>query len=247
VTTFAAVTQIDNLAATYHTIGDYSAGVRTLSGLETGATYEAWVTAANSAGWHSAYSPPVRFTVSSGVDSDGDGMPDDWETTYQISLGSSDADRDGLSNLDEYRNGTHPWEPDSDGDGFSDGEEVISNTNPLSASFYPAAFTQPRPETGTQPRKLLLQAGRELIRPFQDVNFYNDGGGTLDLSVDRNRAVAERQRGQPASAKTTYACLPMPCCSRPASTIPSCASTRPAALHRWATVHPRARVHAPRR
>lgn len=180
VMTFTTVMQIDNISPRDF-IG-YRSGNVVLTGLETGATYEAWVTAANSNGWHSAYSPPVTFTVSSGVDSDGDGMPDDWETTHQMSLASNDSDRDGLTDVNEYRNGTHPWEQDSDGDGFSDGEEVTSTTNPLSASFYPAAFTLPRPRLASNRVNFYFKQG-ENYQAFQDVGFYNDGGGILALSA----------------------------------------------------------------
>jgi hypothetical protein len=59
-------------------------------------------------------SQPAFVTVQ--IDSDGDGMPDDWEFTY----------------------GLNPFDPsdatqDSDGDGFSNRDEYIAGTNPRSA------------------------------------------------------------------------------------------------------------------
>lgn len=42
-----------------------------------------------------------------------------------------DSDRDGLSDTDEARYHTDPWNPDSDRDGFADGAEVKNNFNPL--------------------------------------------------------------------------------------------------------------------
>lgn len=67
---------------------------------------------------------------SSGNDSDGDGMPDDWENTHGLdpddpSDADEDPDGDGWTNLEEYRAGTDPNDPnsnpeDSDGDGIPD-------------------------------------------------------------------------------------------------------------------------------
>lgn len=45
------------------------------------------------------------------ADSDGDGLPDPWETTYFDNLGAGpdeDPDGDGMTNLQEYRAGTNP-------------------------------------------------------------------------------------------------------------------------------------------
>jgi len=180
VSNFTDVTEIDDIAAT--DFPGWRRGAANLTGLETGATYLAWVAAANSEDWYSAYSPPVTFTASSGVDSDSDGMPDDWETVHQISFGSNDSDRDGLSDLNEYRNGADPWEKDSDGDGFSDGEEVDADTNPVNGASYPAAFTQPRLRLASHRVNFYAKVGGN-DQMFQDISFYNDGGGTLDLSA----------------------------------------------------------------
>ena len=48
-------------------------------------------------------------------DTDGDGMPDEWEVVHQLDPnsgtdGSRDADKDGYSNVEEFLNGTDPNE-----------------------------------------------------------------------------------------------------------------------------------------
>lgn len=61
------------------------------------------------------------------LDSDGDGMADDWENLHGLDPnapdGSGDSDNDGMNNLDEFNAGTNASNSDSDGDGTSDGEE----------------------------------------------------------------------------------------------------------------------------
>lgn len=42
-----------------------------------------------------------------------------------------DSDNDGLTDVDEAKYGTDPYNRDSDGDGFTDGEEVKNGFNPL--------------------------------------------------------------------------------------------------------------------
>jgi len=61
-------------------------------------------------------------------DSDGDGLPDDWETANGLDAADPDdafldIDGDGLNALDEYRGNTDPWDIDSDADLFSDADE----------------------------------------------------------------------------------------------------------------------------
>ena len=77
-------------------------------------------------GWpklQSAEAPP---------DTDGDGMPDDWEKKYgldanQADDNSSDKDGDGYTNVEEYLNGTDPTE-------FVDYTKPENNINSLEKS-----------------------------------------------------------------------------------------------------------------
>ncbi len=78
-------------------------------------------------------------------DSDGDGMPDAYETEFGLDSSADDAeqdaDDDGLANLAEFEKGTHPKMADTDGDGLDDGLETGTGE-----------FVGPE-DTGTDPTK----------------------------------------------------------------------------------------------
>ena len=99
-------------------------GIRLGSG-GTGAT--AWDQLVVGTTWGSLKSIPS--------DSDGDGMPDDYENLYgfnkNLNDAALDADNDGRSNYAEYLAGTNPTNEDSDGDGLTDGAEATAGTSPL--------------------------------------------------------------------------------------------------------------------
>ena len=82
------------------------------------------------------------------VDSDGDGIPDDWEIEHGLnpndpSDAGLDPDKDGLTNFEEYQvintysRSTDPQNSDTDGDGFSDKEELDKGTSPVDPEDFP--------------------------------------------------------------------------------------------------------------
>lgn len=79
-------------------------------------------------------------------DQDDDDLPDDWEIRYGLDPTNphgdhgphGDPDRDGLTNIEEYRLGTNPTNRDTDGDGISDYDEIhVYGTNPLEDDVVP--------------------------------------------------------------------------------------------------------------
>ena len=75
---------------------------------------------------------PDLETGTAPTDSDGDGMPDEWETRHGLDAndaadGSSDKDGDGYTNVEEYLNGTDPTE-------FVDYTKAENNVNTLEGS-----------------------------------------------------------------------------------------------------------------
>lgn len=80
------------------------------------------------------------------LDTDGDGMPDEWEIMYGFNPddpldASLDSDNDGISNSQEFSIGTNPTSRDSDEDGWYDGQELDFGTDPLDSDSRPSAFT----------------------------------------------------------------------------------------------------------
>src|SRR5215471_5382226 len=79
----------------------------------------------------------IQISVNTPVSTVGDGIPDSWKIAHGFSItdpsvAGQDPDHDGLTNLEEFQQGTDPNNPDTDGDGVSDGDEVHKyHTDPL--------------------------------------------------------------------------------------------------------------------
>ena len=120
-------------AGTSYTISSPSIATVSAGGLVTAvASGTVLVSAAN----EGALGMISLWVVLSG-DSDGDGLPDDFELENGLDPDDpadafADPDEDGLGVLDEFQAGLDPFDPDTDGDGLLDGEEVIeTDTDPL--------------------------------------------------------------------------------------------------------------------
>jgi len=76
------------------------------------------------------------------MDSDNDGMPDDWEIENGLdpddpSDAEEDLDDDKLTNIQEFSLGTSPTEKDTDNDGYTDKRESDAGTDPLDPNSHP--------------------------------------------------------------------------------------------------------------
>ena len=94
--------------------------------------------------------PLPTCAVAGKLDSDCDGMSDEWELAHGLnpfdpSDAMLDADGDGLTNGEEYAYGTDPRNADTDGDGLSDAAEILAGTNPNNPADARAMMTASGP------------------------------------------------------------------------------------------------------
>ena len=91
------------------------------------------VTDINGDPWATPTTPDIGCDGFQFVDTDNDGLNDEWELYWFGDLshtGTEDADQDGLSNAGECNTWTDPLEPDTDHDGLPDGWEAQYGLDP---------------------------------------------------------------------------------------------------------------------
>jgi hypothetical protein len=57
------------------------------------------------------------------ADRNHNGIPDRWEHKFRVHKATADPDRDGVTNIGEFHNGTNPRDADTDNDGVNDGDD----------------------------------------------------------------------------------------------------------------------------
>jgi hypothetical protein len=75
-------------------------------------------------------------TTGAVLDTDQDGLSDQYEQQIHTDPTVADSDHDGLSDSFEVTLGTDPLNPDSDLDGLTDSAEVHFGSNPLGADHW---------------------------------------------------------------------------------------------------------------
>lgn len=111
-------------------------------------------------------------------DTDGDGMPDIYETQNGLNKNVNDAngdlDTDGLKNLDEYKAGTAANKADTDDDGAKDGAEMTAGTNPLNPDTDGDALKD-GVETNTGTFVDATNTGTDPLKADTDADGFSDG------------------------------------------------------------------------
>ncbi|MBQ9949431.1 MAG: InlB B-repeat-containing protein, partial [Clostridia bacterium] len=116
-------------------------------------------------------------------------LPEDTATEVIdiIGIDNMDADGDGISNIDEYNDGTNPASTDTDGDGVDDMTELLNETDPTDET------------DGSQGETYDLAAGDSVVTLDDDkyaitVNIANLGKATAsDITVDFIVSETEKQ------------------------------------------------------
>jgi len=89
------------------------------------------------------------------TDADGDGLCDVDEAEWGSDPRDFDTDDDGLSDGDEILLGTDPTNPDTDGDGVGDADELVVGTNPRVADEA-CVKTEEASETSSRPVDIII-------------------------------------------------------------------------------------------
>jgi hypothetical protein len=174
-------------------------GNYTVSGLKPGYWYAFAVRryGLNSQAPPSLLSNQKWLLITSGVDSNGDGCPDDWEVAHKPYKGGADPDGDGLTTAQECKLGTDPGNADTDGDGTVDGGETQGGSDPQDPGSVPQSgpgtaqtgVVPPVPATlSLSDTTLDFVAYTQGLDPApQSVVYSNVGSGSFTVALSSNK------------------------------------------------------------
>ncbi|MGV3772551.1 MAG: hypothetical protein ACO1QB_06580, partial [Verrucomicrobiales bacterium] len=133
-------------------------------------------------------------------DSDADGLPDPWEQSHSLVVGTNDSegdpDSDGLSNLQEFGSSTNPRQADSDSDGLNDGDEVNNyTTNPLLADTDGDGLTDGAEVNTHSSDPLLTDTDADTLSDGAEVNTHKTSPTLSDTDNDGYADAMELSQG----------------------------------------------------
>jgi hypothetical protein len=109
------------------------------------------------------------------IDSDQDGLSDEEELRLGTDPYNVDTDNDGLFDYEEVKvYGTDPLNPDTDGDGYTDGEEVKSGFNPLGPGVLYGDEDRERPikQIEKQTVDTFIDSDNDGLTDWEEINIY---------------------------------------------------------------------------
>lgn len=107
-----------------------------LTGLKEGQRYLVTVAGVKSSGVIGDEASTIGMYANP-ADMNGDGLPDGWQSIFQVTGSTQDPDQDGLSNIEEFNQGTYPTKSDSDHDGYYDKTEITGGSDPCAPNSMP--------------------------------------------------------------------------------------------------------------
>ena len=141
-------------------------------------------------------------------DSDGDGLPDNYELVNGLnpndpSDADADLDGDGLSNFEEFELGSNPRVEDTDGDGLLDGDELDLGTSLTTADSDGDGLNDGEEATlGTDP--LLVDSDGDSIQDNLEIVLGTNPNGVDETTTIVGRLVDEEGFGVENATATVF-------------------------------------------